>query len=186
MTSSATTPAIPAAAPGSSARSPPAASSTPAPVMVASARRSGPRRVSTSRSPARVAFRQPAFPEWCSTSPSPTRPRAAASRPSPRPLAPGQPVTVTLAGAGGVPAMTAPAAPTAVISNVTVTNTGGVGYIVVYPSGSALPLASDLNYVRLDSHPNHVVAKLGTDGRVTLYSGWSTSDIIVDVLGWFN
>ena len=103
-----------------------------------------------------------------------------------RPLAPGQPVTVTLAGAGGVPAMTASAAPTAVISNVTVTNTSGVGYIVVYPSGSALPLASDLNYVRLDSHPNHVVAKLGTDGRVTLYSGWSTSDIIVDVLGWFN
>jgi hypothetical protein len=40
--------------------------------------------------------------------------------------------------------------------------------------------------VRLDTHPNHVVAKLGTDGKVTLYSGWSTTDIIVDVLGWFN
>ena len=103
-----------------------------------------------------------------------------------RPLAPGQAVNVMLAGVGGVPAMTAAVGPTAVISNVTVTNTGGVGYIVVYPSGTALPLASDLNYVRLDSHPNHVVAKLGSDGRVTLYSGWSTSDVIVDVLGWFN
>jgi hypothetical protein len=103
-----------------------------------------------------------------------------------RPLAPGQAVNVSLAGAGGVPAITATVAPTAVISNVTVTNTSGVGYIVVYPSGSALPLASDLNYARLDTHPNHVVAKLGADGRVTLYSGWSTSDVIVDVLGWYN
>ncbi len=103
-----------------------------------------------------------------------------------RPLAPGQAVGVTLAGVGGVPAMNATVAPTAVISNVTVTNTGGAGYIVVYPGGSGLPLASDLNYVRLDTHPNQVVAKLGADGRIQVYSGWSTTDIIVDVFGWFN
>jgi hypothetical protein len=82
--------------------------------------------------------------------------------------------------------MSASFAPTAVISNVTVTNTSGVGYLVVYPSGSSLPLASDLNYVRLDTHPNHVVAKLGADGLVTVYSGSATTDIVVDVAGWFN
>jgi hypothetical protein len=38
----------------------------------------------------------------------------------------------------------------------------------------------------LDNHANHVVAKLGADGRVTVYSGWASTDIIVDVLGWFN
>jgi murein DD-endopeptidase MepM/ murein hydrolase activator NlpD len=103
-----------------------------------------------------------------------------------RPLAPGQAVAITLAGAGGVPAMNASVAPTAVISNVTVTNTSGVGYLVVYPSGSSLPLASDLNYVRLDTHANHVVAKLGADGLVSVYSGWATTDIVVDVAGWFN
>ncbi len=103
-----------------------------------------------------------------------------------RPLAPAQPVAVTLAGAGGVPAMTATIAPTAVISNVTVTNTSAIGYIIVYPSGTTTPLASDLNYVRLDTHPNHVVAKLGADGKVMVFSGWATTDVIVDVLGWFN
>ncbi len=82
--------------------------------------------------------------------------------------------------------MNASVAPTAVISNVTVTNTSGVGYLVVYPSGSSLPLASDLNYVRLDTHANHVVAKLGADGLVSVYSGWATTDIVVDVAGWFN
>jgi hypothetical protein len=82
--------------------------------------------------------------------------------------------------------MSASVAPTAVISNVTVTGSSGIGYLVVYPSGSPLPLASDLNYVRLDNHANHVVAKLGADGRVTVYSGWASTDIIVDVLGWFN
>jgi murein DD-endopeptidase MepM/ murein hydrolase activator NlpD len=103
-----------------------------------------------------------------------------------RPVGPDQGVGVTLAGAGGVPAMSASVAPTAVISNVTVTGSSGIGYLVVYPSGSPLPLASDLNYVRLDNHANHVVAKLGADGRVTVYSGWASTDIIVDVLGWFN
>jgi hypothetical protein len=103
-----------------------------------------------------------------------------------RPVGPDQGVGVTLAGAGGVPAMSASVAPTAVISNVTVTGTSGIGYLVVYPSGSSLPLASDLNYVRLDDRANHVVAKLGADGRVTVYSGWASTDIIVDVLGWFN
>jgi hypothetical protein len=82
--------------------------------------------------------------------------------------------------------MTATIAPTAVICNVTVTNTSGIGYIIVYPSGTTTPLASDLNYVRLDTHPNHVVAKLGADGKVMVFSGWATTDVIIDVLGWFN
>ena len=31
-----------------------------------------------------------------------------------------------------------------------------------------------------------ILRAVGADGKVTLYSGWSTTDVIVDVLGWFN
>ena len=102
------------------------------------------------------------------------------------PIGAAQTVGVTLAGAGGVPAMNATVAPTAVIANVTVTNTTSQGYIEVFPSGTTLPLASDLNFTRLATVANEAVEKVGTDGRVMVYNGYGSTDLVVDVLGWFN
>ena len=56
-----------------------------------------------------------------------------------RPAA-GQTVTLSLAGAGGIPAGVA-----AVVANVTATKANDAGYVTVYPNGDAAPLASNLN-----------------------------------------
>jgi hypothetical protein len=48
----------------------------------------------------------------------------------------------------------------------------------------ARPVASNLNYVAGQAVPNLVLAKLGTAGRVCIYSNVAT-DVIADVSGYF-
>lgn len=74
---------------------------------------------------------------------------------------------------------------TAVVLNVTATEATAAGYVTVWPEG-AMPTASSLN---VDSAgqtvANHVVADLGADGAVRLFSQTGTH-LVVDVNGWFT
>lgn len=89
--------------------------------------------------------------------------------------------TVSLSMAqGGVPA-----AATAVILNVTITNTSAASFLTVYPTGAAQPLASDLNWVAGETVPNLVVVKLG-GGSITLFNGVGSADAIVEIFGFFS
>jgi hypothetical protein len=85
-------------------------------------------------------------------------------------------------GVGGLPASTAA---TAVVLNVTVTGTLGNGYVTVFGSGTARPATSSLNYVRGQTVANQVIAKVGSDGKVSVYTQ-TGADIIVDVVGWMG
>jgi Fibronectin type III domain len=91
-----------------------------------------------------------------------------------------------VAGQGGVPAMSAPVAPTAVVLNVTVTNPTAASFLTAWPDGATQPLASDLNYLAGLTVPNLVVVKLGTNGSIDLYNAFGTTDVIVDVVGWYG
>jgi len=102
------------------------------------------------------------------------------------PLGAGQSLALQVAGFGGVPTMTDQIAPTAAVVNVTVTDTTSQSYLTVYPSGSALPLASDLNWPAGATVPNLALVKLGADGKIVIYNGYGTVDVIVDVVGWYN
>ncbi len=102
------------------------------------------------------------------------------------PLGAGQSLALQVAGFGGVPTMTDQVAPTAAVVNVTVTDTTSGSYLTVYPSGSALPLASDLNWRAGATVPNLALVKLGADGKIVIYNGYGTVDVIVDVVGWYN
>ena len=102
------------------------------------------------------------------------------------PLGAGQSLALQVAGFGGVPTMTDQIAPTAAVVNVTVTDTTSQSYLTVYPSGSALPLASDLNWPAGATVPNLALVKLGVDGKIIIYNGYGTVDVIVDVVGWYN
>lgn len=93
---------------------------------------------------------------------------------------------VQVAGRGGVPAMGGAGAPTAVVANVTVTNTSTAGYLTVWPDGFPLPLASDLNWPAGDTVPNLVVVALGPNGMVDVYNGPGSTELIVDVLGYYT
>ena len=80
---------------------------------------------------------------------------------------------------------TASAGASAVL-NVTTTAPQTTGYAAVYPSGSALPNASTLNFVKGKTVANMTIAKIGPDGKVKVHNGSpGTTQLIVDLSGFF-
>lgn len=77
-----------------------------------------------------------------------------------------------------------PTTATAVALNVTAVDPDGNGYITVYPCGESRPLASNLNYVKGDVVANNVIAPIGKNGEVCVYSS-TGADVVVDISGWF-
>lgn len=71
----------------------------------------------------------------------------------------------------------------AVSLNVTVTNTQGPGFILIYPQGSAQPTVSTLNYVAGQTIANAAVVPLGVGGGITVIAGVSGTDLILDTNG---
>ncbi|MDH4146462.1 MAG: hypothetical protein OEY23_14975 [Acidimicrobiia bacterium] len=96
-------------------------------------------------------------------------------------------VEVGVGGRGGVPALGSPSAGPAgaVVLNVTVTEPAAPGYATVYPCGSGVPLASNLNYVTGQTVANLVVAKLGAGSTVCVSSS-NPAHVVVDVLAWLD
>jgi hypothetical protein len=92
---------------------------------------------------------------------------------------------VQIAGRGGVPAMGGAGSPTAIVANIAVTATSTAGYITAWPEGSGLPLASDLNWAAGATVPNLIVVALGSSGVVDFFNGWGSTDLIVDVVGYY-
>jgi hypothetical protein len=101
-------------------------------------------------------------------------------------LGPGGMLVVQVAGQQGVPAMTAATPPTAVLLNVTVTNPTAGGYLTVWPDGNAQPVASDLNFAKGQTRANLVVVKIGANGKVDLFNLAGSTDVVVDVVGWYG
>ncbi len=78
-----------------------------------------------------------------------------------------------------------PASATAVALNVTVTDTTAPSYLTVYPAGEALPLVSNLNWVSGETVPNLVIVPIGAGGQVTFYNDSGSTDVVVDLEGYF-
>ena len=104
-------------------------------------------------------------------------------------LGPTSPLPLQIVGAAFETAdgdlRTVPVTATAASLNVTVVNPTGEGYLTVWPCGVKRPLASNINFTSGSIVPNGVLAPLGGDGAVCLFSSVVT-DVIVDVSGWFN
>jgi hypothetical protein len=101
-------------------------------------------------------------------------------------LWPARSVPVQVAGRGGVPAMTAPTPPTAVVINVTITGGTAASYLTGWPDGAPQPLASDVNWVAGQTIPNLAVVGLGSDGKLAIYSPYGYTDAIFDVVGYYQ
>jgi hypothetical protein len=91
-------------------------------------------------------------------------------------------LSVQVTGAGGVPSTGVGA----VVLNVTATGPTTGSYLSVYPTGSSLPTASNLNFGPGETVPNLVVAKVGSGGQVTVYNAVGQTDVIFDVAGWYS
>lgn len=88
---------------------------------------------------------------------------------------------VAVAGRGSVPA-----GATAVIANVTATNTTAWGFLSAWPAGSAQPTSSNLNFLPGQTVPNLVMLKLGAGGQLSIFNGLGSANVIVDVMGYVN
>ncbi len=98
------------------------------------------------------------------------------------PLGPNGTIELTVAGAGGVPEPGV----TSVVLNVTVTDSSGPeSYLTLFPSGTARPVASNLNFVAGETVPNLVVVRV-QDGKVSLFNNLGSTHVIADVQGWYS
>jgi hypothetical protein len=79
-----------------------------------------------------------------------------------------------------------PSTATAVIVNVTATDTTASSFLTVYPSTSPRPTASDLNWTAGVTVPNLVAGTLGTTGAISVYNARGTTDVVVDLVGYFS
>lgn len=96
------------------------------------------------------------------------------------PLTAGQTHTFQVTGVAGVPANA-----TAVVLNVTATDTTEASFMTVFPAGTARPTASNLNWAAGVTIPNLVTVKIGAAGKVTIYNSVGSTNVIVDVSGYY-
>jgi hypothetical protein len=78
-----------------------------------------------------------------------------------------------------------PSDATAVSLNVTVTGTTDSGYLSLYPAGGSQPLVSNLNWTKGETVPNAVIVPVGTGGAITIYNHTGSTQVIVDLEGYF-
>jgi hypothetical protein len=83
-------------------------------------------------------------------------------------------------GVGGVPVEA-----TSVVLNVTAVNPEAQGFFTVFPTGTARPDASNLNFSAGKTVANLVIARIGTGGKVSLYNFGGRADVLFDVTGYF-
>lgn len=91
-----------------------------------------------------------------------------------------QTLAVPVAGRYGIPAGV-----DSVALNVTVTEPATAGYATVWPCGQPRPFASNLNFSPGQTVPNAVVAGVGGDGTVCIFTT-SRTHLVVDVGGYFG
>ena len=98
----------------------------------------------------------------------------------------------TPVGAGGtlnvpitIPGGVTSASVSAVVINVTVTNSSATSYLTLYPGGGSLPLASNLNWSGGQTVAKLVTVGLGT-GAVNAFNAKGSVDIIFDLAGYYS
>lgn len=96
-------------------------------------------------------------------------------------FAPGEHRTVRIVGRAGVPDDA-----TAVVVNLTAVTPDGTGYVTAHPSGTPLPDVSNLNLARGITRPNLSVVRLGVDGSIDLTVAETSTDLLVDVFGYYS
>jgi hypothetical protein len=97
-------------------------------------------------------------------------------------VGPNSHLDVQVAGAGGVPASGAIAA----VLNVVAVNQTANSYATAWPTGAAQPTASNIDWVAHRTAANRVIVPIGAGGKVSFYNAAGTTDLVIDVNGYFT
>jgi len=95
-------------------------------------------------------------------------------------VAAGSTINLKVTERGGVPANAK-----AVALNITVTEPDSPSYLTVWPAGDTRPLASSVNMVASQTVPNMVLARVGADGKVSIYNHSGNTHVVADVVAAF-
>ena len=106
--------------------------------------------------------------------------RVAGEAPS---LTPGGSLSLPVVGTFG--SVTMPPGATAVALNVTTTKTTAPSFLTVFPTGVSRPEISNLNWSAGDTVSNLVIVGVGAGGAVSFYNDAGTTDLVVDLEGYF-
>jgi len=96
-------------------------------------------------------------------------------------LSGGETRTLRVTGRGYVPANDT----SSVSVNVTIANPTAAGFLTLFRRGGSRPTASNLNFVPGEVTSNLVMVPVGVDGTISIFNSNGSTDVIVDVLGWF-
>ncbi|MHB1988700.1 MAG: hypothetical protein ACYCSF_12075 [Acidimicrobiales bacterium] len=91
-------------------------------------------------------------------------------------------LNVQVTGQGGVPASGVSAA----VLNVTAVGPTAAGFLTVFPQGTAMPTASNLNFAPGVNVPNLVTVPLSATGMASIYNSAGNTNVVVDVDGYYT
>jgi RHS repeat-associated protein len=98
-------------------------------------------------------------------------------------------MTLPVAGHGGIPSAPPAGVPAAAILNVTLLDTTQSTYLTIWQDDQPRPTASDVNAGQNSKTAEAnllVVVQLGSDGGINIYNLLGSSDVIVDLLGYYT
>lgn len=93
----------------------------------------------------------------------------------------GERVDLQVSGRGGIPK----GASGAIINMIAVNRTASVGYLTPYATGDTRP-SNSFNYAGNVPTSMQAQVKLSADGKISIYNGSSTTDLVVDTQGYFT
>ncbi len=96
-------------------------------------------------------------------------------------LAPGKSVDIQVTGANGVPA----GASAAVVNLLPINSTSSDGYLTPYATGTTRP-DNALHYAPSVNTSIQAQVRLSSSGKMTIYNGSSTINLVVDLQGYFT
>jgi hypothetical protein len=97
-------------------------------------------------------------------------------------LGPNGVLNVQVTGMGGVPSGSV----SAVVVNLTATDTTAPSFLTAWPAGTAQPTTSNVNWSPGQTVPNRVVVRVGTNGQISIFNLTGSVDAVVDVSGWYG
>lgn len=95
---------------------------------------------------------------------------------------PGGTTTLPVTGGAGVPANDV----SAVVVNITVVGPTAAGKVTAYPAGIAPPNVSSLNFAAGEVRGNRAIVAVGQGGKIAFYNSAGTTQLTVDIVGYFT
>ena len=97
------------------------------------------------------------------------------------PVGAGKSIRLQVDGVAGIPAANV----SAVVLNVTETNSSTGGYLTAYPDGGSVPTTSNLDFPAGKTVANLVTVPVGADGKIDFFNKSGTVDVIADLAGYY-